>query len=115
MDIHSDQTKVRKMNQPQGAPQERRRQPRKPSNAVVDYHFKLPSGRVYGSGRAVNISRSGICFRCSHYIPVGTLFEVSIARADGGRIDAVGQLIYVLKVPGQPLYQCGARFARFNR
>lgn len=94
--------------------QERRRHPRKLMATAVDFRFELPSGRIFGSGKSVNISRSGVCFRCEHFIPVATVFELSVA-ANGRRIDVEAQLVYILKVPRVPLYQCGAKFLRLEK
>ena len=93
---------------------ERRRHRRRSIRGMVDYRFRLPSGRVYGSGRSVDVSRGGLGFRCRNYIPAGTVIEFSVAL-NGRRLEGRARVAQCWQIPGQPIFHCGIRFIQLVR
>ena len=58
------------------------RSPRYDIERPVEYRVKTPSGPVEGTGKTLNISRSGVLFEPEHTIGVGSKIDMSVQMGD---------------------------------
>ena len=49
-----------------------------------------PDGGSWSTGRAINLSKSGILFACSKLLEVGTRMELQLVEGDGRKPQVVG-------------------------